>query len=42
LVSLPFVELTNQMIWNRRLQSMADARKEQEMLMGDYKNRFGN
>ncbi|MHB1423123.1 MAG: hypothetical protein ACYC3I_08005 [Gemmataceae bacterium] len=42
LVSLPFVELTNQMIWNRRLQSMADSRKEQEMLMGDYKNRFGN
>jgi hypothetical protein len=41
-ISLPFVELVNQTIHDRKLQSMRDARHEQEVLMNEYHNRFGD
>lgn len=39
IVALPFVESVKQTLWERRLQGMADAKLEQEMLMEDFKNR---
>jgi hypothetical protein len=40
--TLPFVEIVKQTIWRRRTQSMLDARVEQEALVNDFRNRFGN
>jgi hypothetical protein len=42
IVSLPFVELVHRTIWNRKLQSMSDARIEGKALMHEYRNRFGD
>ena len=39
MVSLPFVASVDQTLWKRRLQGMADAKIEQEMLVDDFKNR---
>lgn len=41
-VSLPFVELVHRTIWNRKLQSMSDARIEGRALMNEYRNKFGD
>jgi hypothetical protein len=40
-VSLPFVETVKQMIWERRIQSIADAKWEQEQLARDCRDKFG-
>jgi hypothetical protein len=40
--TLPFCEAVKQSIWNRRVQAMQDARIEQEALVDDYQNKFGN
>jgi hypothetical protein len=40
--TLPFVEIVKQKIWEHRTQSMVDARVEQEALMNDFRNRYGN
>jgi hypothetical protein len=40
--TLPFVEIVKQQIWQRRTQSMLDARVEQEQVMNDFRNRYGN
>jgi hypothetical protein len=40
--SLPFVEWVKQTIWERRVQSMTDARMEQEQLVRDYRDKLGN
>jgi hypothetical protein len=40
--TLPFVEMIKQMIWQRRTQSIVNARVEQEGLMNEFRNRYGN
>ena len=40
-VSLPFVEMVKQQIWQQKVQSMVDARVEQEALMKDVRERLG-
>ena len=40
--TLPFVEIVKQQIWERRTQAMVDARVEQETLMREFRNRYGN
>ncbi len=40
-VTLPFVELVKQTVWQRRTQSMMDARIEQEQMMRDVRDRHG-
>jgi hypothetical protein len=40
--TLPFVETVKQKIWERRTQSMIDARVEQEQLMQDVRDRYGD
>jgi hypothetical protein len=40
--TLPFVELVKQTIWQRRTQSIVDARVENEALMNDFHKRYGN
>ena len=40
--SLPFVELVKQTIWERRTQAMADARIEQQQVMENYRQRYGD
>ena len=42
IVTLPFVESVNQMIWDKQLQAMNDAKLEQETRERAYKDRFGN
>ena len=39
--TLPFLEIVKQQIWERRTQGMVDARVEQEALMNDFRNRYG-
>jgi hypothetical protein len=41
LFSLPFVELVRRAIWERKIQSMNDARVEQEAVVRDYRERYG-
>jgi hypothetical protein len=41
-VSLPFVEIVQNTIWQNRTQSIVDSRVEQEALMRDFRNRYGN
>ena len=40
-VSLPVVELVKQIIWEKRLQGMQDARIEQEAMVRDSRARYG-
>ena len=40
--TLPFVEAVKQTAWDRRVQGISDSRIEQEQMMGDYKNRYGD
>jgi hypothetical protein len=42
LFTLSFVELVKQEIWKRKTQSMLDARLEQEMVMRDYRRKYGD
>jgi hypothetical protein len=39
--SLPFVEMIKQTIWRRRIQGMADARVEQEAVVRDFRDKYG-
>jgi hypothetical protein len=41
-VTLPFIEMVRQRIWDRRLQGMQNARLEQEALMREQRKRYGN
>jgi hypothetical protein len=40
--ALPFVELVRRAIWERRIEGMNDARIEQEAVMQEYRDRYGN
>jgi hypothetical protein len=40
-ISLPFVEIVKRTIWERRTQGMSDARIEQQQVVSNYRNRFG-
>lgn len=39
--TLPFVESVKQIIWQRKVQGMLDAKREQEALMEEFQNRIG-
>jgi hypothetical protein len=40
--TLPFVELVKQTLWERRTQAMLDGRIENEAMMSDFRDRYGN
>ena len=42
LITLPFVERVKQAAWQRRLQGMQDARLEQQALVRESHQRFGD
>jgi hypothetical protein len=41
LVTLPFVEKVKQLVWERRIQGINDARIEQEALVRESRERYG-
>jgi len=41
-ITLPFVEQVKQQIWEKRIQAMTDARLENEAMVGDLRDRYGN
>jgi len=40
-VTLPFVQIVNQMVWDKQLQAMSDARIENEVRNREFRDRFG-
>ena len=42
IVTLPFVQSVNQMVWDKQLQAMNDARLEQEARNRAFRDKFGN
>ena len=41
-VALPFVEGVKQTIWRKRIQSMVDAKIENEAMISDFRDKYGN